>query len=128
MFSTHTPIAGAGDERLRLSREQRLSVIDDLLGCRRDYGPFLLNTKYMIRGLHPDRTDTQMPQTCSFAKSVDSYRADGERKSPCIFGNQADCTQCGCSVTKMMEAMFDAHDLPTMRMVGRLRTRLQVSS
>ena len=123
MFSTHTPIEGGNDEHLRLTRQQRIQLVDDLLQCRRVHGRFVLNTTYMLGALHPDRTDAYTPETCSFATFVDSFRADGSRKNPCIFGEGADCTNCGCAVTTLMEALVDAHNFETMRMLGRLRDR-----
>jgi sulfatase maturation enzyme AslB (radical SAM superfamily) len=127
MFSTHTPIEGGNDEHLRLTRRQRIQLVDDLLRCRRMHGRFVLNTPSMIRALHPERTDAQAPETCHHARFVNSYRADGSRKNPCIFGEGADCTNCGCAVTTLMDAVVDGHDFETMRMLGRLRDRRRVA-
>jgi MoaA/NifB/PqqE/SkfB family radical SAM enzyme len=127
MFSTHTPIEGGGDERLRLGFDERVQIVGELLRCRRLYGSFLLNTDYMINALHPHRTAVQKPETCGMVKFVASYRANGERKERCIFGVNADCAQCGCTVTKMMQGLLVKHDVATMAMARRLRTRLDVA-
>jgi MoaA/NifB/PqqE/SkfB family radical SAM enzyme len=123
MFSTHTPIEGGNDEHLRLTRAQRTQLVDDLLRCRRTHGRFVLNTPHMLRSLLPDRTGAQTPETCTFAASVTSYRADGGRKNQCIFGEDADCTNCGCAVTTLMDAVIVNRNFATMRMLGRLRDR-----
>jgi len=126
MFSTHTPIHGGRDERLRLSSDQRVRIVEELLHCRRKYGQFLLNTEYMIRALHPDRTAVQTPETCEMARCVASYRANGVRKDRCIFGDKASCADCGCAVTKMLNGVLAKHDFGTMAVMRRLRTRLEV--
>ena len=102
MISTLTPIKGAGDDGLRLSREQRIWIVEELLRLKDLHGGFLLQSAGMIRLLHPDHTATLTPQTCSTAQFVESYDASGTRIPQCILSDKADCRECGCVVSTFM--------------------------
>lgn len=102
LISTLTPIKGAGDDRLRLSLEQRVDIVDELLRLKKEHGDFLLQTEGMIRLLHPDHTANLSPETCSAAQFVHSYDAAGNRIPQCILSEKADCRECGCVVTTLM--------------------------
>jgi MoaA/NifB/PqqE/SkfB family radical SAM enzyme len=99
LVSTITPIKGAGDEALILSREQRIWVVEELLRLKREYSEFLFMTEPMIRRLHPLHTERLDPQVCNTAKWIESYDAAGNRVSQCILSEKADCTRCGCVIT-----------------------------
>lgn len=103
MVSTATPIKGAGDEGLRLSREQRIWIVDRLLRLRKQYDGFLWMTEAMIHRLHPDHTKRLHPGACDTARWVESYDANGKRISQCILSEKADCEQCGCVITTLSD-------------------------
>jgi MoaA/NifB/PqqE/SkfB family radical SAM enzyme len=103
MVSTLTPIRHAGDVGLRLSRAQRVWIVDELLRLRKTYGAFICMTEAMIRRLHPDHTQQLSPSVCHTARFIESYDASGERMRQCILSEQADCRECGCVVTTMSD-------------------------
>jgi MoaA/NifB/PqqE/SkfB family radical SAM enzyme len=121
MFSTMTPIEDSGDDDFRLSREQREWIVEELLRNKQAYGSFVLNTTQMIEMFHPDHTATQSPSTCGTARLVASFDGAGKRIEKCILGGKADCTQCGCVITTMMETMFPRPSLGSIKMLATLR-------
>lgn len=104
LFSTITPIKGAGDDCLRLSRDQRVWIVGELLRLKEIYGDFIGMTAAMLRRLHPDHTALLTPQICGTAQWVESYDASGERIKQCILSEKANCSQCGCVVTTMTDS------------------------
>ena len=100
--STMTPIKGAGDDGLRLSREQRVWIVDELLRLKAEYGRFMPQTVGMLRLLHPDHTATLSPEKCPVSRFVESYDASGKRIPQCILSDKADCTECGCVISTFM--------------------------
>lgn len=124
IFSTHTPIKNSMDDRLRLTRDERVAVVATLLGCKDEFGDFLVNTPTMIRAFRPDATALQTPATCGTARYVPSFDAAGKRIKQCILSEKADCTQCGCVVTAIMETVIHfPPKLDSLRVLKRLRTR-----
>ena len=103
MFSTVTPIRGAGDEDIRLSHEQRIWIVDELVRLRKQYAGFLCMTESMIRRLHPDHAQKLHPEVCDTSRWIESYDANGKRIPQCILSEKADCAQCGCVVTTMSD-------------------------
>ncbi len=101
MISTMTPTKDAHDEPLRLSREERIWIVEELHRLKPIYGNFMAMTDNMIDRLHPDHTKDLTPENCKFALDIESYNGAGGRISPCVLSGKADCTQCGCVVTNM---------------------------
>lgn len=101
MISTMTPIKDAGDDGLRLSREERIWIVEELHRLKPTYKNFLAMTDAMIDRLHPDHTKNLTPENCSFVQGIESYNGAGQRILPCVLSEKADCTQCGCVVTNM---------------------------
>ena len=97
--STLTPIQGAGDDGYRLTREQRIWIVNELLALKKHYKNFLLMTVGMIHCLHPDHTAKLTPRLCHTAKWIESYDAAGDRMPQCILSEKADCKECGCVIT-----------------------------
>lgn len=121
-FSTHTPIEGADDARLRLSREQHKKIVENLLKIlKEDQGKFLKMTKGMINRFDPDFTKKLTPQNCGAAKYVASFNGSGERISQCILSEKANCSECGCVVMAMVSAVNKLFppELDTFRLLTR---------
>lgn len=100
-----TPIKGANDEAFRLSRDQRIWVVEELLKLKKEYSKFLLITEKMIQRLHPDHTAKLNPEICTTAKYIESYDAAGKRVPQCVLSDKADCKECGCIVTIMSDSL-----------------------
>jgi MoaA/NifB/PqqE/SkfB family radical SAM enzyme len=91
-FSIFTPQRGATDPEI-LTPRQRAMVVEQLHGFRRVY-PKLEMTHNMISEFnHPPSS----PDECIFARTTETITADLEtRLTPCQFGGDPDCSQCGC--------------------------------
>ena len=91
-FSIFTPQRGASMPEI-LTMTQRRRVIQELLDLRLRF-PKIDMPAGMIREL---ATPPSSPDACIFARSTSIYTADLKtRISPCQFGGDPDCSQCGC--------------------------------
>lgn len=109
-FSIFTPQRGATDREI-LTPEQRASTIADLRKLQRKYA-VLEMPDAVIRELEsPPRS----PERCIFARTTEIVSADlSTRVTPCQFGGDPDCAQCGC-IASMGLAAVGHH-----RVAGRL--------
>jgi sulfatase maturation enzyme AslB (radical SAM superfamily) len=114
-FSLFTPQIGAeGDEIL--TPEDRSRVLDHL-GTLRDKYPKLDLPQSVIEAY---RVPPRSPDECIFARTTTNYTADLKtRISPCQFGGQPDCSQCGCIASAGLKAV-GAHKLFGMVKLGTI--------
>ncbi len=103
LISTMTPIKGSGDDGMRLPRDERVWIVEELHRLKAIYGDFMMMTEAMIDRLHPNHTALNTPQNCSTAQFIESYASDGSRIKQCILSERADCSECGCVITLMAE-------------------------
>jgi MoaA/NifB/PqqE/SkfB family radical SAM enzyme len=103
LFSTLTPIEGARDSFLRLSPCQRIWIVDELLRAKQEFGAMLHMTASMIKRLHPEVTKLQNPFQCGTAQIIKSISANGEPIGQCVLSAKADCRQCGCVITTILD-------------------------
>jgi len=91
-FSVFTPQRGDDMEEI-LTREERSRLVDQLLELRLQF-PKLDMPAGMIKELnHPPAS----PEECIFAQTTETISADlTTRVTPCQFGGDPDCSQCGC--------------------------------
>jgi sulfatase maturation enzyme AslB (radical SAM superfamily) len=100
-FSIFTPQKGATDPEI-LNREQRAQAIDKLLQLRRAYPKLDMHESLIKEFAHPP----QSPDECIFAKTTQSISADLKTKiTPCQFGGNPDCSQCGCIASMGLAAV-----------------------
>jgi organic radical activating enzyme len=100
-MSLYTPQIGeVSDERLRpLDREQ---AVDDLLALRLRF-PKLALPKGLIE-VYANPPDS--PDECVFARSTTTISADFKTPiSPCQFGGNPDCSNCGCIASAGLAAV-----------------------
>jgi MoaA/NifB/PqqE/SkfB family radical SAM enzyme len=110
-FSLFTPQRGSTDAEI-LSPTQRSAVIADLLELRLKY-PILEMPNELVQEI---ATPPRNPGECIFARTTESISADlSTRITPCQFGGDPDCEQCGC-IASMGLAAVGRH-----RLVGPLR-------
>jgi MoaA/NifB/PqqE/SkfB family radical SAM enzyme len=109
-FSFFTPQRGATDPEI-LTASQRASVIADLRQLRQIY-PTLEMPEGLIREMErPPRK----PDECIFARTTETISADLRTLiTPCQFGGDPDCEQCGCIASMGLAAV--GH----YRVLGRL--------
>jgi len=114
-FSLYTPQKGElSTERLRT--EDRVAVIDELRRLRPLYSkmqlPDALLNVYAVPPASPD--------ACIFAKTTLSISSDFERViTPCQFGGNPDCANCGCIASAGLEAI-GRHRIRGWIPVGRI--------
>jgi MoaA/NifB/PqqE/SkfB family radical SAM enzyme len=115
--SLYTPQVGeASDERL--TPADRELVVSDLMALRLRY-PKLFAPKGLLE-VYADPPAS--PDECVFAKLTACMSADFETKiTPCQFGGNPDCRQCGCIASAGMAAMA-RHQLWGLIPVGAIFT------
>jgi len=95
LFEFYTPIEGIDDADLRLDWELRDSIIDHLLELKKKYGDFIENPAHILRMMKSDVAPS-ITRDCLFAKESFCFGPDGRVKKPCMMGEKADCSRCGC--------------------------------
>lgn len=91
-FSIFTPQRGATDPEI-LTAAQRVAVIDELRQLRVKY-PVLDMPDVVINEI---AAPPKNPSECIFARTTETISADLKTKiTPCQFGGDPDCQQCGC--------------------------------
>jgi MoaA/NifB/PqqE/SkfB family radical SAM enzyme len=123
-FSLFTPQRGDTPPEL-LTREQRERVIHDLMILRKKYVKADLPHSVLEQFLRPPSS----PSECIFAQTTETISADlGTRITPCQFGGDPDCSQCGCFASMGLAAIGE-HRLAGVIPVGSLfRASLKVGN
>jgi MoaA/NifB/PqqE/SkfB family radical SAM enzyme len=100
-FSLFTPQRGATDPEI-LTPAQRTQVVYELIRLRPLY-PVLDMRESVIREiLSPPKS----PRDCIFARTTHTISADLKtRITPCQFGGDPDCSQCGCMASMGLAAL-----------------------
>lgn len=100
-FSIFTPQRGATNEEI-LTPLQRSAVIADLRRLRVKY-PKLDMPEAVIQEL---ASPPENPKACIFAETTEIVSADLQtRVTPCQFGGEPDCAQCGCIASMGLAAV-----------------------
>ena len=100
-FSIFTPQRGATDVEI-LSAAQRATVIAELKRLRPRF-PKLEMPDSLLRELGTPPTS---PDQCIFARTTRTISADLKtRVTPCQFGGDPDCAQCGCIASMALAAV-----------------------
>jgi MoaA/NifB/PqqE/SkfB family radical SAM enzyme len=115
--SLYTPQIGEVSEE-RLRPEDRERVVAALMTLRARY-PKLKMPRGMIEVY---ATPPASPDECIFAQTTTCFSADFEKQiTPCQFGGQPDCEQCGCIASAGLKAV-GRHRLPGGLRVGAIFT------
>jgi len=100
-FSIFTPQRGATDVEI-LSPRQRTTVIAELKRLRQNF-PKLEMPDSLLRELG---NPPSSPDQCIFARTTRTISADLKtRVTPCQFGGDPDCSQCGCIASMALAAV-----------------------
>ena len=112
-ISLYTPQKGEISAE-RLTRDDRQRVIADLRTLRTRYSKIQMLDSMLDVYAQPPQT----PDECIFAQTTQCLSSDLERMiTPCQFGGDPDCTNCGCIASAGLEA------LGRHRMKGRIPVR-----
>lgn len=100
-FSVFTPQRGEPSPEV-LTRAERLSLISELQELRVRYPKLNLGPAVIRELANPP----QSPDECIFAKTTETISADlTTRITPCQFGGDPDCSQCGCMASMGLAAV-----------------------
>lgn len=100
-FSVFTPQKGALDAEI-LQPQQRQFVVRELLRLAPLYPKLDMTQKTISAFLQPPSS----PRECTFAQVTENISADLKtRITPCQFGGNPDCSQCGCLASMAMDAV-----------------------
>jgi len=100
-FSTFTPQRGATDLEI-LTSSQRVSIIAELRQLRIKYPVLDMPEAVISEMASPPRN----PGECIFARTTEILSADlRTRVTPCQFGGDPDCEQCGCIASMGLAAV-----------------------
>lgn len=109
-FSLFTPQRGAVSLEI-LTPEQRSFIVTDLLRLRKKY-PILDMHESLIREM---LAPPSSPAACIFARTTQTISADLKTKiTPCQFGGDPDCGQCGCIASMGLAAVGHHRVLGTL--------------
>jgi MoaA/NifB/PqqE/SkfB family radical SAM enzyme len=112
-FSLFTPQNGADGEEI-LAPQAREEVLTELAGLRGRF-PRLYLPDAVIEGY---RNPPKSPDQCVFSRTTLNLTADlMGRITPCQFGGDPDCSQCGCMASAGLNAVAEH------RLVGLLPVR-----
>jgi hypothetical protein len=107
-FSVFTPQKGAVSPEV-LSPAQRRQVIHELTRLRIRYPLVNMSQSMIVELAHPPAS----PNECIFARTTTVISADLKtRVTPCQFGGDPDCSQCGCIATMGLAALGHHKILP----------------
>jgi len=113
--SLYTPQRGEVSEE-RLTTDDRRRVIAQLRRLR----PIAPKLEMFDGALEAYANPPASPAECTFARTTDCVSADLERRiTPCQFGGNPDCANCGCIASASLEAIA-RHQLPGGLRVGHI--------
>lgn len=114
-FSLFTPQMGATGPEI-LTTQQRAFVADELIRLRVKYQLLDMREGVIREMLAPPSS----PKECIFARTTTTISADLKTKiTPCQFGGEPDCSQCGC-VASMGLAWIGHYHVAGPLTAGRL--------
>jgi len=114
-FSLYTPQIGEASDEI-LTPHDRERVIAGLMSLRRRYPKIAMPEGLVKQYATPPRS----PDECVFAQTTTCVSADFEHRiTPCQFGGNPDCEQCGCMASAGLKAVA-AHRLPGGLRVGAI--------
>lgn len=100
-MSMFTPQIGATGAEI-LTRPERAEATEELLRLRQIYPKLDMHESLIREFLHPPVS----PKECIFAQTTHTVSADLKSKiTPCQFGGNPDCSQCGCIASMGLAAV-----------------------
>ena len=100
-LSLYTPQIGELSTE-RLTSQDRERVISDISRMRTTYSKLQMLDGILKAYAKPPKS----PEQCIFAQTTDCFSSDFERRiTPCQFGGNPDCENCGCLASAGLEAI-----------------------
>jgi MoaA/NifB/PqqE/SkfB family radical SAM enzyme len=114
-FSLYTPQIGEVSPEI-LTPDDRERVIANLMLLRKQFRKIRMPEGLLKKYAKPP----QAPDECIFAQTTSCWSADFEHRiTPCQFGGNPDCSQCGCIASAGLAAV-GSHRLPGGIRVGAI--------
>jgi MoaA/NifB/PqqE/SkfB family radical SAM enzyme len=114
-FSLYTPQIGESSPEI-LTPHDRERVVAALMLLRRQYRKIRMPEGLLQKYASPP----QSPDECIFAQTTSCVSADFEHRiTPCQFGGNPDCSQCGCIASAGLAAV-GSHRLPGGVRIGAI--------
>jgi Fe-coproporphyrin III synthase len=117
-FSFYTPLKGTDESGLFIPLRQRDRLALRLVSLREKYGERVGFTRAMAQQVltygHFNRWNRQ--STCPVSRRVKCFRSDG-RPKVCTYGDDADCSRCGCAAVVAYRGAFKPINYRTLRVV-----------
>jgi len=102
-FSFFTPQIGVKAEEI-LAPEEKLEVLEELRQLREKFPKTYLLNSIIAGFVKPPKS----PSDCLFARTTVNFTADLSSKiTPCQFGGEPDCSQCGCFASAGLNAIAE---------------------
>jgi len=127
-FSFYTPDRTGDDSGLVIPLKERDRLVMALLSLRERYGEKIGFTRAMARQLltHGDFFRWNSYVTCPVSQRIRCFKSDGRPKA-CTYGDNADCSRCGCAAVVVYRGAFKPFDYATLRLIlGLMVPELQV--
>jgi len=117
-FSFYTPSRGEAEDPLFIPLHERDALVGELTALRDRYGEKVGFTRAMARQFLSRQAFQQWNSldTCPVAARVRCFRSDGSPKV-CTYGEEADCSRCGCAAVAAYRAAFHPPDRETLRVI-----------
>jgi MoaA/NifB/PqqE/SkfB family radical SAM enzyme len=117
-FSFFTPDRGTNDSGLFIPLTERDRIVLNLLSLRRRYGKKIGFTPAMARQLLTTGAYSAWNRfsDCPVSGRVRCFASDGRRKR-CTYGDEADCSRCGCAAVVAYRGAFKPFDLETLKVI-----------
>lgn len=103
LFEFYTPIEGINED-LWLNWEERDRIVKKLIRIKRRYGNYIYNPTPLLK-LMLSENSKKLTSNCPVPKAMICLDPLGKRKLPCVIGNKADCSKCGCAVPFLLTCM-----------------------
>lgn len=116
-FSFFTPNVGE-DDGPALILQERDKTVEELLRLRSRYGNKVGFTRAMAHQLKSNGAFREWNEyaACPVSRRVRCYQSDGTIKA-CTYGNDADCSRCGCAAVVAFRGAFNPVDLETIGVI-----------
>lgn len=102
-MSMFTPQVGAEAPEI-LTQEERRRAVEEMMVLRRRFPKLEMHDSALKQFLSPP----DKPEDCIFAQTTHTISADFKTKiTPCQFGGNPDCSQCGCMASMVLAAVGD---------------------
>lgn len=121
-FSMYTPQLGEKSNEI-IPLQERASVVERLLAIKKYPNKLDMNSRTIRAFAAPPAS----PGKCTFARTTSTISADLRTHiTPCQFGGEPDCSQCGCVASAGLHAISQRKLLPMLRIETLLRSSLRI--